>query len=218
MTIGVGGPRAILAGDVGTYSVALENLGNVDAPYTFFQVGVPEMGINTWVYNLPYAQFFTNVRGAPPAGLADVPWASLESIVNTDHHNTASGYLLHHAADAFTGFSFNLATYPGLRELHDRSFEELRERLYQLRPDWREAGVLDNGPEGLETLFPGMPEQFLGFATIPDPLTAAFIPYQTYVVAAATAMTREEFTAHALAQAETLRQAIIADDDAPPRC
>src|SRR4029077_6795230 len=40
VTIGVGGPRFILAGDTGTYSVALLNQGNLDAPYTVFTVGV----------------------------------------------------------------------------------------------------------------------------------------------------------------------------------
>src|SRR5262249_12665583 len=34
VTIGVGGPRFIFAGDTGTYSVALQNLGNIDSPYT----------------------------------------------------------------------------------------------------------------------------------------------------------------------------------------
>ena len=43
VTIGTGGPRAILAGDVGTYSIALKGASNLDAPYTFFQVGVPEL-------------------------------------------------------------------------------------------------------------------------------------------------------------------------------
>ncbi len=46
VTIGVGGPRVILAGDVGTYSVALQSLSNLDTPYVFFQVGIPEMGLN----------------------------------------------------------------------------------------------------------------------------------------------------------------------------
>src|SRR5436190_24056844 len=65
VTIGVGGPRVILAGDVGTYSVALQSLANIDTPYVFFQVGIPEMGDNKFVYNLPFVQFSTNVQGAP---------------------------------------------------------------------------------------------------------------------------------------------------------
>ena len=39
VTIGIGGPRVILAGDQATYSVALQNLSNLDAPYTFFEYG-----------------------------------------------------------------------------------------------------------------------------------------------------------------------------------
>ncbi len=43
VTIGVGGPRFILAGDTGTYSVALQNLGNINAPYVEFNVGIPQL-------------------------------------------------------------------------------------------------------------------------------------------------------------------------------
>jgi len=35
VTIGVGGPRAILAGDTGTYSVALQSFSNLDTPMSF---------------------------------------------------------------------------------------------------------------------------------------------------------------------------------------
>ena len=61
-TIGIGGPRVILAGDTGLYSVALQSLTNVDTPYTFFQVGIPEMGVNGDVYGLPFVRFASNLR------------------------------------------------------------------------------------------------------------------------------------------------------------
>src|SRR3546814_477717 len=64
VTIGVGGPRVILAGDQAIYSVALQNQSNLDAPYTYFQVGVPELNSNQYVYGLRFLDFFTNVRGA----------------------------------------------------------------------------------------------------------------------------------------------------------
>ena len=83
MTIGVGGPRFILAGDTGTYSVELENLGNINAPYVEFNVGIPQLSNvpfpadpsqplvlppeNVNVYDLPYVEFNTNLGGA--AGL-----------------------------------------------------------------------------------------------------------------------------------------------------
>ena len=47
VTIGVGGPRVILAGDLATYSVALQSLCNLDAPYVYFQVGVPADELST---------------------------------------------------------------------------------------------------------------------------------------------------------------------------
>ncbi len=65
VTVGIGGSRTILAGDSATYSVALDNLGNLDAPYTLFQFGVPNLGNNPIVYGLPYLTFSDNVAGAP---------------------------------------------------------------------------------------------------------------------------------------------------------
>src|SRR5438874_4105051 len=104
-SVGVGGPRVIPAGDTGTYSVSLQNLGNVDAPYTVFRVGIPEMGVNDMVYGLKYLQFTSNLRGTPPAdGLADVPWASLDPALNTTGTTLAPGVLYDQAADGFTGF------------------------------------------------------------------------------------------------------------------
>ncbi len=214
VTIGIGGPRAILAGDVGTYSVALQSLTNIDTPYVSFDVGVPEMGLNEWVYDLPFSQFFSNVGGIPPAeSLNDIPWASLDSAVNTDGHNRAPGYLFDEHADGFTGFNFNVATYPGLRELHDQNFEEARLRLNSAIPGIEDAGILDIGPAGLGTLNSELLNDFLS-GTVPDPFKTPFIPFQFHVTASATAMTRKEFVDHQLTQAQQLREAIIADPQA----
>ena len=205
-----------MAGDVGTYSVALQNLSNVDAPYTFFQVGVPEMGINENVYYLPYLDFFNNVRGAPESGdVRDAPWASLDSAVNTDGYNITSGYLLDHDANGFTGFSFNVSTYPGLREMHDRQFELLKERLYSAFPEYERIGLLDDGPEGLDRLVDGLTLVWNTFGAIPDILTIPFIPFDFNVVASATAMNRDEFIAHSLGEAEKIRTAILESEEAP---
>src|SRR5690606_33646717 len=138
VTIGVGGPRVILAGDQATYSVALENRSNLDAPYTYFQVGVPELGSNQYVYGLRFLDFFTNVRGAPEGVLAGVnalvPWLGLESITNTNGQLITSGFLYDHPADGFTGFTFNVSTYPGLKAMADRSFEAFRAQMAQSFP------------------------------------------------------------------------------------
>jgi hypothetical protein len=87
VTIGIGGPRVILAGDQATYSIALQGISNLDAPYTYFEVGVPQLLFNPIVYGLPYLEMFTNVRGTPEgaegSANADVPWVEMESITNT---------------------------------------------------------------------------------------------------------------------------------------
>ena len=92
VTIGLGGPRVVLAGQTGLYSVALQSLTNVDTPYVYFQFGTPEMGNNDMVYGLPYLTFNSNVRGAPDEAREDVPWASLDSEVNTGGFMLAPGY------------------------------------------------------------------------------------------------------------------------------
>ncbi len=130
VTVGVGGPRVVLAGDTGTYSVALQGRGNLDTPYIHYEVGIPEMGFNPKVYGLPFVTFASNVRGAPESDeLADVPWASLDSSTNTQGYVSTSGYMLDQAANGFNGFTFNVATYPGLEEMHDRAYERLRGQL-----------------------------------------------------------------------------------------
>ena len=45
VAIGLGGPRILAPGDVGTYGVSLQSLTNVDTPYVHFQFGIPELGV-----------------------------------------------------------------------------------------------------------------------------------------------------------------------------
>jgi hypothetical protein len=141
----------ILAGDQATYSVGLQGLSNLDAPYTFFEVGAPQMNINPYVYGLPFFEFFTNVRGTPDGAVGSanesVPWASLESITNTNGQLTTSGFLLDQPAEGFSGFSFNIATYPGLKEMHDRAFDAFRAQMASAYPDLDH--FLAEGSEGI---------------------------------------------------------------------
>src|SRR4029453_10513121 len=136
--------------------------------------------------------------------------------LNTDGTIVAPGTLFDLEADGFTGFTFNVATYPGLKELHDRNFGERGAKLYALRPDLAEQGVLDDGPQGLDLFFPGLYTLWSLFGDIPDIFTIPFIPFQFHVVASATSMTRDEFVGKSLAQAEKLRQAVLADATATP--
>ncbi|MBN8490904.1 MAG: LEPR-XLL domain-containing protein, partial [Burkholderiales bacterium] len=237
VTIGLGGPRIILAGDQATYSVALQGISNVDAPYTYFEVGVPQLLFNPIVYGLPYLEFFTNVRGTPEgaAGSANegVPWAELESITNTDGQLLTSGFLYDQPTEGFSGFTFNVVTYPGLREMHERAFEQFRGKMANYFPELDE--LLEDGPAGLEDwwsavkakaedLQPGLGAamdqlDFVGMynknEAVPDECVIPFIPFRFHMVAAATTMTRAEYVDFQSARAKDLRSAILASDDAP---
>ncbi|MBS0640889.1 MAG: hypothetical protein JSS43_13510, partial [Proteobacteria bacterium] len=212
VTIGIGGPRIILAGDQATYSVALLNQSNLDAPYTYFQVGVPQLNVNPIVYGLPYLKFYTNLRGEPDnlAGSANasVPYTQLESITNTTGQLTASGWSFDQPADGFGGFTFNVETYPGLKEMHDRAFEEFRAKMAQVAPEL--DSYLANGAGGLDAwweafkekaadvnpAFKGILDQldFVGMynqnAAVPDECVIPFIPFRFHVFGAATSMNR----------------------------
>ncbi len=237
VTIGIGGPRMILAGDQATYSVALQNLANLDAPYTYFELGVPQLNLNQYVYGLPYLEFFTNVRGTPEgaAGTANaqVPWVHLESITNTTGQLIASGYLFDEAADGFAGFSFNVITYPGLKELHDRNFEAFRKQMSLYFPDL--DPLLAEGEGGLDDWWEAVKDEAAAIdpsygaildkidlvgmykenRSAPGKCQIPFIPFRFHVVASATTMTRAEFVSHQSQQAIDLRQAILASNTAP---
>src|SRR5262249_40146519 len=160
-------------------------------------------------YGLPFVKFSSNVRGGPD-NAGDVAYATIDSAVNTNGTILAPGYLFDEAANGFSGFSFNLATYPGLRELHDRAWESLKAQIYAAFPD--KVGVLDRGPAGLDDIFPGLTDIYNQLAAVPSDCEIPFIPFRFDLVAAATAMTRDEFIAHATGEAEKLRLAILEDN------
>ena len=216
VTIGLGGPRYIFAGDSAAYSVALQNLGNVDAPYVMFSVGIPELGVNQNVYGLPYSRFTTNLRGRSEDPTDDVPWPELDSVVNLDGHVTTGGYLFDQHADGLSGFTFQVQTYPGLRELHDHSWDAFKAKLYETFPAYAATDFLADGPSALDKISPGLSLVWESFGAIPDLLTQPLIPFQFHVVASATALTRDEFLSHALGEADQLRQGILADPNVDP--
>ncbi len=235
VTIGVGGPRFILAGDTGTYSVALDNLGNINAPYVEFNVGISQLSnalplnasnpsiappINMNLYNLPYVEVNTNLSGAPPDPTlsSEVPFATLQAQADTaasNGHIQMPGYLFNEAAGGFTGFTFDVTTYPGLAALHDRNWDNLKAELYAAFPQYKKEGLLDGGPQDLDLISPGLFEIFELFGDIPDFLHIPFVPFQFDINASATTLTRAEFVAQATAQADELRTAILADNTAP---
>jgi YD repeat-containing protein len=108
VSLGLGGPRVLFAGDQGTYGFSVTNTANVDLPYVQFQYGVPQMDEPTKAY--PRLQMTTNLAGQPQVD--DVPWAALSPVVNTDGENLAPGYAADLANGASTGLTFTVQTYP----------------------------------------------------------------------------------------------------------
>ena len=151
VTIGIGGNRTILAGDAQDYSIQLDNLGNLDAPYTFFQVGVPQLGTNYVVYGLPYLTFSSDVSGQPSnlasSANANVPYSAITGITNTNGQLITSGFLLNAAAGSSSGFTVNVQTYPGLEALNARAFSSFAATLDKIAPSL--APLLANGASGL---------------------------------------------------------------------
>ncbi|MFO0444029.1 MAG: putative Ig domain-containing protein, partial [Betaproteobacteria bacterium] len=238
VTIGIGGPRNIEPGDSAVYSVSLQSLTNVDTPYVRFDVGATEMGRSEDVLgglNLPYAVFGSNVGGQPPGAAqgngantqtygttptrplrSDVPWASLDGTVNTSGWNLAPGYAFDLAGNGYAGLTFTVQTYPGLAEWLRRDFEGLRERLYAIRPDWKQAGLLDGGVHDLDKISAGLAARFLA----PDErdriteIEALAMPFRFDTLGSATPLTRDEFIADQSEHAKRLRTAILADASA----
>ena len=147
----------------------MQNLGNVDAPYTYFSIGIPEMGINMFVYNLHYLNFESNVGGAPrTGGLQGLPWATLNSTVDLGGTNATSGYVVDEAAGGFTGFTFNVDTYPTLRELHDHAFDVLKAEALHGVPAVRQGGHPQGRSAGARPDSAGPVAIWSSFGDIPD--------------------------------------------------
>ena len=160
VTIGLGGPRVLPAGQAGLYGISLQSLTNVDTPYVHFSFGAPEIGDNGKVYNLPFLTFNSNVRGSPDGQREDVPWASLDSEVNDNGWMLASGYAFDVIAGGFVGMSFSVATYPGMKALADRDFEGFKRALYDARPELAKADRLAGGVDSLTGAFAEIKEIF----------------------------------------------------------
>ncbi len=194
VTIGVGGPRYIFAGDTGTYSVALQNLGNIDAPYTYFSVGVPEIpqtGTNIVLDNLPYLAVESNVAGGPLTGSQqNLPWATLDSNNNINGENLTSGYLLNEAAAGFTGFTFNVDTYPGLKALNDHAWDNFKSAFYAAEPQFAAQDFLKDGPQDLDKIQKGLSGVWDAFGAAPAQFQIPAVPFEFNIVASATSMTR----------------------------
>ncbi|MCA9049815.1 MAG: hypothetical protein KDA89_13860, partial [Planctomycetaceae bacterium] len=232
VTIGLGGDDIIAAGRVATYAVTLLNRSNLDAPYTYFQVAAPNLGLNDYIYSFPYLRLTGNVRGVPDgvqsSEIAPIPWFSLDSVTNTTGEYTTSGYLFDQPAGQYSGFTVNVLTYPGLLDAARQNLADLQAALAELVPE--AAAELDDGFAGLEGFVNKLLEAF--GQSLPDGFTAAdvaeglqflltgvkkpaesFIPFRFHLAASATSLTRDEFVQQQSSYALSLRDAILRRDD-----
>ena len=89
------------------------------------------------------------MRGAPDGQRTDVPWASLDSEVNTTGLMLAPGYAFDVSAGGYVGLSFSVTSYPGLKAIWDRDFEAYRAAVYDALPELKKSGALDAGVSAL---------------------------------------------------------------------
>jgi hypothetical protein len=108
VSIALGGPRVVWAGQGGLYGLTLTSRTNVDLPYVYLQYGVPGLPSNGGV---PYLGLTTNLSGNPD--VAGVPWASIVPTADTNGQFLASGYALDLADQSSDTLSFKVQTYPG---------------------------------------------------------------------------------------------------------
>ncbi|HEX4609016.1 MAG TPA: putative Ig domain-containing protein, partial [Urbifossiella sp.] len=117
VSVALGGPRVVWAGQSGLYGLTLTSRTNVDLPYVYFQYGIPELGVNSGAVGslgtaggVPYLGLSTSLGGSP--AVADVPWASVDPVADTTGQDLASGYAVDFADRASTTLSFLVQTYP----------------------------------------------------------------------------------------------------------
>ena len=237
VTIGLGGLNSVEPGNSSLYSISLQSLTNVDTPYVRIDIGAVEMGYNEYLLeglNLPFLIFGSNMGGQPTgiiygdqantqqygvtptdqSQLQNIPWASLDSTLNTAGINLAPGYAFDFNAAGFTGFTFSLKTYPGLKEWIEMDFEGLREQLYMIHPEWKTQGLLDNGVYDLNKIQPGLATRFLDPEERLTDQEAMALAFRFNITAAATPISRAEFIQDQVQHALKMRDAIVADASA----
>jgi hypothetical protein len=217
VTVGLGGPRIVPAGQAGFYSVVVDSLTNVDTPYVRFTFGAPEMGTNDMAYGLPFLDFNTNLGGGSDEATDILGLTGSQAPINRNGQWLAPGYAFDLAARGQASMSFSVQTYPGLQALIDRDFDKFKAFLYDRDPALAEADALAGGIDALKDIDPLFHDIFTdpGYEVVYGDLPW-YLPFQFNVVAAATPMTREEFVAEQITEAERLRQAVLADAEANP--
>jgi hypothetical protein len=110
VTVGLGGPRVLTAGDQALYGFSLSSTTNVDIPYVDFQVGIPQLDAPS--LQDPHLSMVTNLGSGTNPNVADVPWASLNPNLDTNGENLATAYAVDFPDRSNIGESLLVRTYP----------------------------------------------------------------------------------------------------------
>jgi len=116
VSVALGGPRVLTAGAQALYGFSLESTTNVDIPYVDFVIGIPELDGITGPYPVAgqyrHLTLVTNLAAGTNPQVADVPWASLTPVVDTNGENAATAYVIDFADGSNLGESLLVQTYP----------------------------------------------------------------------------------------------------------
>ena len=198
------------AGQTGLYSISLQSLTNVDTPYVFFTFGAPQLLQNPKVFGLPYTAFNSNVRGEPDGQRTDVPWASLDSEVNTTGLMLAPGYAFDVSAGGYVGLSFSVHVVPGPQGDLGSRLRGVPQRDLRRAPDLAALARLDD--------INHLPQRADGDFTDPDSESWTTASRSTSRSASTIFRRRDAHDARRVrrqgAEAERLRTAILADPKA----
>src|SRR6185295_17956085 len=86
--------------------------------YVFFQYGIPHLDPDVHGLNMEKAVMHTSLGGQGQfPGSRNVPWSDLVSKVTLDGESLAPGYAVDLADRGFASLSFDVETWPGLKEL-----------------------------------------------------------------------------------------------------
>ena len=161
VTIGVGGPRVILAGDAGTYSVALQNLSQPRRALRLLPGRRPRAGqqpVSSTACRSSTSTPTCAARPKAPRAARTTP-AVDQPRIDHQHRRPAADLRLPvrpRRPTGFAGFTFNVATYPGLKEMHDRAFEAFRTQITRAFPQHDE--LLAEGEGNLDAWWEAVKE------------------------------------------------------------
>ena len=142
---GVGGPSIVGLGETGAYGIAVQNLANVDTPYTLIEYAVPNVQNRANIIPGPAITMQTGVRGdgatiAPLfSSVSTFDFSSVAPELNLSGALTGRAVAIDLPAKSTTELGMAVTIYPGLREV----LEEDPDFLKSLSPDQLEALSFD---------------------------------------------------------------------------